>query len=83
MSGTRTIVKLNLRNGWTVSIAPDTPPAQANVMAWPTRQDNQPWECLRFYVWKGDEGKIDIRLWSIADLFDRIAEIGSAEPPPL
>jgi hypothetical protein len=75
-------LKLSFPNGWTANAAPDTLPAYYNIMAWPTRQDNHTWECVRFYVWQGDEKKIDVRLFSMIDLIDRLAEIATAEPPP-
>ena len=79
----RRIFKISWPNGWTVSIAPDTNPGCWNIIAWPTRQDNMPWECIRMYAWDGDENQqLDCQLWSIADLLDRLAEISTADPPP-
>jgi hypothetical protein len=75
------VCRLNLANGWTVSISEsDTPPALCSVAAWPTAKDNhrladEDW--FRF----DDRGNFDQRCWVLEDVRKALAQVQNAAPP--
>ncbi len=73
---------LHLTNGWTVSISNfETPPAKANVTAWPSRYDNasssDPNQEIYFTF---SDGKKDVRCFNIEDIRKAVSEVENGFP---
>lgn len=83
MIATEERLSFALSNGWTFSIAYDTPPAICSVAAWPSEDDGkvQPSLERRWYEWGGEVGRIDVRCHGAEDISAALTEIASAKPP--
>lgn len=68
--------RLQLTNGWTVSISDgDTPPAICTVAAWPTRNSGDPpRDQDAWFDWGG--GMRDRRCWTLSDISQALAVVG-------